>query len=368
MKITLNMIPVKDVFAGYKDNGENGVVGYGGMLDIRPPYQREFVYDEEQMEAVIETSLKEFPLNVMYWVDKEDGTYEVLDGQQRTLSLMKFLDHKYAIDWNGHSYYCDSLPDDEYNKIMNYELMVYICEGSASEKLEWFKTVNIAGEELTDQELRNSVHTGAWLTDAKRHFSKTGCAAYQLGSDYIKGSPIRQDYLEQVLLGISAYQGMDIEQYMALHQNDLDCDELWQYYQDVINWIRKTFITYHKKEMQGQKWFELYNEYSKNTYNATQIDKRIAELLTDEDITKTSGIYRYILSGKEKYLSIREFDNRTKKAVYLEQGGICPMCNKPFKFEEMHGDHKIPWSKGGKTVKENCQMLCRDCNLSKGNK
>ena len=368
MKIKLNMIPVKDIFEGYKDNGEQGVIGYGGILDIRPPYQREFVYDEEQMEAVIDTSLKGFPLNVMYWVDKNDGTYEVLDGQQRTLSLMKFLNHKYAIDLKGHSYYCDSLPDDEYNKIMNYELMVYICEGSSSEKLEWFKTVNIAGEKLTDQELRNSVHTGAWLTDAKRHFSKTGCAAYKLGSDYIKGSPIRQELLEKTLIGISSYQGTDIETYMALHQNDADCDELWQYFQDVINWIKKTFITYYKKQMQSQDWFELYNTYGQGKYNATQLDNRIKELMADYDVKNKNGIYNYVLTCKEKYLSIREFDEPTKKAIYDEQKGICPMCGKHFEISEMHADHKIPWSKGGKTEKENCQMLCRDCNLSKGNK
>ena len=368
MKITLNMISVKDVFAGYKDNGENGVVGYGGMLDIRPAYQREFVYKEEQMKSVINTVLKGFPLNVMYWVDKEDGTYEVLDGQQRTLSIIKFLDHKYAIDIDGHSYYCDSLSDDKYNEIMDYELMIYICEGTASEKLDWFKTVNIAGEELTEQELRNSVHTGAWLTDAKKHFSKSGCAAYQLGSMYIKGTPIRQELLEKTLFGISNLQGTTIEQYMAHHQNDDDCDELWQYYQDVINWVNKTFITYHKKEMLTQNWFELYNEYYKQTFNATKLDKQIRDLMNDYDVTKKSGIYKYVLSGKEKYLSIREFDEPTKKAIYSEQKGICPMCGKHFELSEMHADHKTPWSKGGKTVKENCQMLCRDCNLAKSNK
>ena len=368
MKIELNSICVKDVFDGYKNSGEDGVVGYGGMLDIRPPYQREFVYNEEQMKAVINTVLKGFPLNVMYWVDKEDGSYEVLDGQQRTLSIMQFLDHKYAIELNGHSYYCDSLPNDDFDKIMNYELMVYICEGSASEKLDWFKTVNIAGEELTDQELRNSVHTGPWLTDAKKHFSKTGCAAYLLGNRYITGTPIRQELLESTLQGISSLKETKLEDYMANHQNDSDCDELWQYYQDVIHWIEKTFITYYKKEMLAQNWFDLYNEYHDNVYNASKIDARIKELMNDYDVTKKSGIYKYILSGKEKYLSIRDFDEPTKMAIYGEQKGICPLCGKHFDYKEMHGDHKTPWSKGGKTIKENCQMLCRDCNLSKGNK
>ena len=368
MKIELSNIKVKDVFDGYQDNGEDGVVGYGGMLDIRPPYQREFVYKDEQMKSVIDTVLKGFPLNVMYWVDKENGSYEVLDGQQRTLSIMKFLDHKFTIELNGHSYYWDGLTNDDYNKIMNYELMVYICEGTASEKLDWFKTVNIAGEELTEQELRNSVHTGTWLTDAKRHFSKTGCAAYLIGNQYVSGTPIRQELLEKTLKGISALKGVDIETYMANHQQDDDCDELWQYYQDVINWINKTFITYHKKEMLSQNWFELYNEFHNNTYNATKIDKEIDTLMADYDVVKKSGIYKYILTGKEKYLSIREFDEPTKKAIYSKQKGICPFCGKHFEYKEMEGDHIVPWSKGGKKVPENCQMLCIDCNRTKGNK
>ena len=176
MKIEPKQIKVRDVFDSYVDNGDDGVFAYGGRLAIRPPYQREFVYNDEQAEAVIQTVLKGFPLNVMYWVRVENDRYEVLDGQQRTLSVMQYLKHKFSIALDGKKYYWDALPDDKYNAIMNYEFMVYICEGEESEKLDWFRVVNIAGEKLTEQELRNSVYTGKWLSDAKRYFSKRNCA------------------------------------------------------------------------------------------------------------------------------------------------------------------------------------------------
>ena len=195
MNINLFNIKVKDVFDGFVDKGEDGVFAYGGKLTIRPAYQREFVYDLKQQEAVLHTILKKFPLNTMYWVKTADDEYEVLDGQQRTLSVMQFLSHKLQITVDGKAYYNDSLPDDLYNNLMDYEFMVYICEGTESEKLDWFKIVNVAGEELTPQELRNSVYTGAWLSDAKRHFSKSNCAAKGLSDKYIKGTPIRQELL-----------------------------------------------------------------------------------------------------------------------------------------------------------------------------
>ena len=216
MKIEAKQIKVREVFDSYADNGDDGVFAYGGRLAIRPPYQREFVYNNEQAEAVIQTVLKGFPLNVMYWVRVGNDSYEVLDGQQRTLSVMQYLKHQFSITLDGKKYYWDALPDDKYNAIMNYEFMVYICEGEESEKLEWFKVVNIAGEKLSDQELRNSVYTGEWLSDAKRHFSKRNCAAKLMSDKYITGDPNRQELLEKALKGICEYQGIkEITEYIS---------------------------------------------------------------------------------------------------------------------------------------------------------
>lgn len=366
MQIKLKHIKIRDLFDGYKDSGDDGVVGYGGMLDIRPAYQREFVYDLAQSEEVIHTILKGFPLNIMYWVKKSDNHYEILDGQQRTLSICKYLNHDYEITLNGHKYYWDSLPDSDYEKIMEYELMVYICEGTNKEKREWFEIVNIGGVVLTTQELRNATYTGTWLSDAKRYFSKRNCAAYGLGSKFITGDPNRQQLLEKALKGISSLENTDIDEYMSRHQHDSDADELWQYYQDVIHWIQKVFIKY-RKEMKGIDWFTLYNKYKDNKYNASELEKRIVSLFDDDDVTSFSGIYIYLLSGDEKHLNIRTFDKRTIRSAYEKQKGICKKCLKHFELSEMHADHITPWSRGGKTVPENCQMLCADCNRKKSN-
>ena len=223
MKIEPKSIKVRDVFESYVDNGDDGVFAYGGRLAIRPPYQREFVYDQKQAEAVMHTVLKGFPLNVMYWVKTGDEQYEVLDGQQRTLSVMQYLKHQFPITIDGKKFYWDALPDDKYNAIMDYDFMVYICEGTDSEKLDWFTVVNIAGEKLTEQEIRNISYTGEWLSDAKLHFSKRNCAAKGLSDKYITGDPNRQELLEKVLKGICEYQQIkDITEYMALHKSDAD--------------------------------------------------------------------------------------------------------------------------------------------------
>ena len=374
MKIELKEVKVIDVFDQYADLGDDGVFGYHGLLDIRPPYQRELVYDEPEMQAVIHTVLNGFPLNIMYWVKKEDGKFEVLDGQQRTLSLMKYLSHDFQIIWKGHSYYWDSLPDDELDKIYNYKLMVYVCEGSNSEKKDWFRTVNIAGERLTDQELQNSIYTGTWLSAAKKIFSKRNCAAKLLSDKYVKGDPNRQELLETAIKWICDKQGIEgddpIGTYMSTHQHDSNADELWTYYQSVIDWINRTFPKY-RKEMKGLPWGPWYNQYSNNSYSPTSMESEIARLMSDDDVTSQKGIYHYLLaideteSSREKYLSIRAFDNRTKRNVYEKQRGICAICHKHFEFDEMHADHIKPWSRGGHTVIENCQMLCRDCNLQK---
>lgn len=360
MKIELQKIKIKDVFDGYKDSDEEGVTGYGGKLDIRPKYQREFVYKDAQRNAVIDTIRKDFPLNVMYWNKKEDGTFEVLDGQQRTISFCQYMQGDFSIN----NKYFHSLTNDEREQIENYDLYIYICDGTDSERLEWFRTINIAGEKLTDQELRNATYTGTWLTDAKRHFSKSNCAAYGLADKYMNGSPIRQDYLESALKWIS---GGQIEEYMSKHQHDDDASELWQYFQEVIAWAQRIFPNY-RKEMKGLEWGEFYNKYHDNSYNAQKMETEIVRLMQDEDVTAKKGIYEYLLSGDERHLSIRAFTDNMKREAYERQQGICPICKEHFEINEMEADHITPWSQGGKTIAENCQMLCRDCNRRKSDK
>ncbi|MCD8191840.1 MAG: DUF262 domain-containing protein [Oscillospiraceae bacterium] len=373
MKIEPRQIKVRDVFESYADNGDDGVFAYGGRLAIRPPYQREFVYDNQQAEAVIHTVLRGFPLNVMYWVKVGDDRYEVLDGQQRTLSVMQYLKHQFSVALDGKKYYWDALPDDRYNAIMNYEFMVYICEGEESEKLEWFRVVNIAGEKLSEQELRNSVYTGAWLSDAKRHFSKRNCAAKLLSDKYITGDPNRQELLEKALKGICEYQGIkEITEYMARRKSDADADELWQYFQDVIHWAEKIFPKYYA-DMKGLDWCHFYNEYHNRTYNSSVMGAEVKRLHEDDDVQKPKGIYEFLLCRDTdpfagRLLNLRAFSKREKLAAYSKQNGVCPVCGEHFDYEDMEGDHIKPWSKGGETIPENCQMLCKDCNNKKTDK
>lgn len=373
MKIEPKSIKVRDIFESYSDNGDDGVFAYGGKLAIRPAYQREFVYSPEKAEAVMHTILKGFPLNVMYWVKVGSEKYEVLDGQQRTLSVMKYLKHEFSIAIDGKKYYWDALPDDKFNSIMNYEFMIYICDGNESEKLDWFKVVNIAGEKLTEQELRNSVYTGEWLSDAKKYFSKRNCAAKGLSDKYITGDSNRQELLEKALKGISEFQGIkDITEYMAAHKSDNDADELWQYFQDVISWVQKIFPKYYP-DMKGLDWCHFYNEYHSNLYNSSMMNAEVKRLHEDEDVQKLKGIYEYLLCKDKdpfagRLLNLRAFDKRDKMAAYSKQDGICPICKQHFEFEEMEGDHIKPWSKGGHTTPDNCQMLCKDCNGKKTDK
>lgn len=360
MEIKLNEISVRDVVKGFIDDSENGVVGYDGLLDIRPAFQREFIYDEKERIAVIDTVTKNFPLNVMYWCKTSDEKYELLDGQQRTLSICKYVNG----DFSFNQRYFNNLTETEKNAILNYKLMIYICEGTDKEKLDWFKIINIAGEKLFDQELRNAMYTGTWLYDAKRHFSKTGCPAYSIGEKYMNGSPIRQDYLETVLKWISNKYCCEIEDYMASHQHDEDSNELWMYYQDVLDWVKRLFPNY-RKEMKGLDWGILFNKYKDQSYNSDKLEEQVKELMMDDDVTKKSGIYSYLLSGEQKYLNIRAFTDNQKREAYERQSGVCPMCHKHFEINEMEADHITPWSQGGKTTSENCQMLCRDDNRRK---
>ena len=360
MKIELKKITVRELTNGFEDNDENGVVGYGGKLDIRPSYQREFIYKDKQRDAVIDTVTKEFPLNVMYWAVRENGDFEIIDGQQRTISVCQYVNGDFSVD--GLAFH--NLTNDKKEQILDYELTVYFCSGADSEKLEWFKIINIAGEKLTDQELRNAVYSGSWVSDAKRYFSKNGCAAYGIGSDYLNGSPIRQDYLETAIKWVS---DGDIEEYMSKHQHDQNASALWRYFQDVITWVDSTF-TNKRKFMKGVNWGALYNDYKDGKYDTEKIEEETAKLILDDDIKKKSGIYPYILTRDEKYLSIRAFSDAERQKVYEKQKGVCKVCKEKFELEEMEADHITPWHEGGKTTEKNCQMLCKECNRRKSGK
>lgn len=360
MNVNLLELTIRELVEGYQDNEENGVLGYDGRLDIRPPYQREFVYKDSQRDAVIETVKKGFPLNVMYWASKENGEFEIIDGQQRTISICQYVNRDFSL--NG--LYFKNLPKDKQEQILNYKLTIYVCSGTESEKLDWFKTINIAGEQLFPQELRNAVYSGPWVTDAKRHFSKRNSAAYGIGGDYLSGSAIRQDYLETVIKWMSE---TTVEEFMAERQYEPNANELWLYFKNVINWVEITFPNY-RKEMKGIEWGYLYNKHKDEKLDPIKLEEKIIELMMDDDVTNKKGIYTYLLNGEEKNLSIRTFSLAQKRETYEKQKGICPVCNKKFDFKDMEADHKTPWSKGGRTIPENCQMLCIEDNRKKSGK
>ena len=364
MEIQFKEITIRELAKGYEDSGEGGVIGFDGKLDIRPPYQREFIYKDKQRDAVIKTVTKEFPLNVMYWSVRADGNYEVIDGQQRTISVCQYVEGDFSVKVGSfpEKRAFHNLQEDEQEQILNYKLMVYLCSGTDSEKLEWFKTINIAGEELANQELRNAVYHGSWVSDAKRHFSKSNCPAYSLGKDYLSGAVLRQDYLETAIKWIS--KDGDIEKYMSKHQHKPNANGLWLYFQSVIAWVQATFPAY-RKEMKGIEWGDLYNVFNEQEFDPTKLEAEISKLMEDEDVTKKKGIYSYVLDGKEKHLNIRAFSNNQKREAYERQKGICADCGENFEIEEMEGDHITPWHEGGKTNAENCQMLCKEDNRRK---
>ena len=365
MKIDLQKIKIRKVIDGYKDSAEEGVVAYGGKLDIRPKYQREFVYKEKQRDAVIETVKKGFPLNVMYWMIREDGGYEVLDGQQRTISIGQYVTGDFSLD----NRFFHNLTKEEQDKILDYELMIYLCEGSDKERIEWFTVINTYGEKVNAQEIRNAVYTGPWLSDAKLKFSKRNCVAYLLANDggqLVSGDTVRQEYLETALSWINDGK---IEDYMAKHQHNKNADELWNYFQNVIAWVRSVFPNY-RREMSNVPWGVLHNQFKEKKFDSKKLEKEISELMQDEDVTKKSGIYEYVLTKNEKFLNIRAFTDKMKREAYERQKGICPHCKgenkkKKWEIEEMEADHIKPWHEGGKTTAENCQMLCKEHNRTK---
>ena len=317
MNIELKSIPIRDLITGYSNNSDTGVRAYGGSLDVRPPYQREFRYDEKQKRAVIETIMKGFPLNIMYWSEDGDGTFEMIDGQQRTLSICEFYTHDFNIvDKDRGVLFFNTLTDGEKQAFLDYELTVYFCSGTDKEKLDWFRVINIAGERLFDQELRNAVYVGPFVTDARRHFSKNGCPAYKIGGDYMTGKLEEQAYLETVLRWAARKEGIKddkpIDKYMAIHQHDPNANKLWAYYMQIITWVRSTFPHY-RKEMKGLDWGAMFDEFGEEIYDVDALEKQIHDFMEDDEIMKKAGIYRYVLSGDLRDLSFRTFDKKQKR-------------------------------------------------------
>lgn len=373
MTIKQMEVTVGEITKGYTNNDEQGVRGYDGRLDIRPAYQREFIYDDKEQQAVITTVLHGYPLNVMYWVKRSADAncpYEVMDGQQRTLSLCEYVAGKFSHNFKNFF----NQPADIQQRILNYPLTIYVCEGEASEKLEWFKTINIAGKPLNEQEINNAIYAGPFVTDAKRHFSKSNCGAWRLAKNLVNGKTIRQDFLKQALQWMADHETREGHPktavgYMAIHQHDPNANNLWSYFQNVVNWATTNFDqTKFRQIMKGLDWASYYDDFGKETLDSAALSKRISALLRDGEIQRPQGIIPYVLTGDEQKLDLRTFPEDIKLAVYERQGHRCEHCGKTFDYEFMEADHIMPWAKGGRTVLENCQMLCAECNRRKSDK
>ena len=360
MKIDLQHIKIRDIAEDYRNDLEQGVYGYGGKLNIRPIYQREFVYGEKERNAVIDTVMKGYPLNVLYWVKSDDGTYEVLDGQQRTISICEYVKGLFSID----GLFFHSPPDDVKEKFYEYELMIYICEGSHSEKLAWFETINIAGMVLSQQEIRNAIFAGPWVTHAKSYFSKIGCPAYSTANRYLSGKMNRQAFLETAIKWISKN---NIRDYMSENQHNASAVDLWNYFSSVISWVEATFKIY-RKEMKGIDWAFLYDDFKDENLNPDELELEIKKLMEDDEVEKKKGIYEYVLRRDEKFLNLRAFSDQQKREMYEKQDGLCNIRKKPYPIEDMEADHIDPWSQGGRTIVENGQMIHKEENRRKSNK
>jgi len=357
MKFVLKEISIGEIVEGYVDHAEEGIIGYNGKLNIRPKYQREFVYNDVRRNAVIYSIRRGFPINVMYWVENAEGMYEILDGQQRTISICQYIAGDYPIIVAGQPKTFQNLTEEEQQQLLDYKLMIYFCDGNDKGKIDWFRIINITGEKLTDQELRNAIYAGEWLNCAKELFSKNNCKAYMLAKGYVDGSLIRQELLEKAISWIS--QGK-IEKYMSDHQHDTDAEELWEYFKNVIEWVQRTFPGY-RKEMKGLDWGAFYNRYKDEEFDVKALEKEIQILMMDIDVTDKKGIYQYVLSGDERCLNIRGFNNNQKRETYERQGGICAKCGNHFDMRQMDAEHVVTWKQGGKTNIKNCQMVCKTC-------
>jgi len=389
METTLKEYSVKQIVEGfiYNELEGKGLFGLAGNLTIQPEYQRNYIYaDGKRDAAVIDSLLKGYPLGLIYFNEVTNDRFEVLDGQQRITSVGRFVTGKFAIkDENGREQLYGSLPDDKQAKIINSSLLVYHCKGEESEIKEWFKTINISGIPLNEQELLNAVYSGTFVTLAKAEFSNSANSNIQKWNAYISGSADRQDYLATAIKWIANSKMIENEKYMAAHRRDTDINELKRYFTTVIDWAGGVFLDI-ENEMRKLEWGRLYETYHKNSYNPTAVSKAVRRLYSDVYVKNRKGIFEYVLGGETdtKLLEVRVFDDAVRKSVYNKQlaeaaeKGMsnCPLCNmghdgnknKIWQLSEMDADHVTAWSKGGATDINNCQMLCKTHNRAKGNK
>lgn len=379
-------ITVEAIIDGFEYNEleEKGLFGLGGRLTIQPEYQRSYIYaDGKRDVAVIDSLLKGYPIGLIYFNKTENDAYEVLDGQQRITSIGRFVRGLFAArDANGNQQYYSGLPTEMQARIMNTLLLVYICEGEETEIKDWFRTINIAGVPLNNQEILNAVYSGPFVTRAREEFSNSANSNVQKWSAYISGSVNRQDFLERALEWVSHGR---VDDYMSKHRNKSDIAELKEYFNKVIDWISSVF-TDVESEMKGLEWGRLYETYHNHVYDPAKVSAEVNKLLNDDYVDDRRGVFEYVLGGSKdtKLLNIRMFDDKTKKISYARQTATaevngesnCPYCamghdankKKIWKLEEMDADHASAWSKGGETTPENCQMLCKAHNRAKGNR
>lgn len=377
---------VRDVIDGFEYNEleGKGLFGLAGKLTIQPEYQRSYIYNDGKKDvAVIDSILKGYPIGILYFNQTGEGTYEVLDGQQRITSIGRFVSGKFPVrDHNGHEQYFTGLAQTQKEKIMDTPLLVYVCEGDEPEIKDWFRTINIAGVPLTQQEILNAVYSGPFVTLARHEFSNSSNSHMQKWTAYIAGDVKRQAVLECAFDWVSHVQ---IDAYMSKHRNDNNINELKNYFTDVINWISTVFIDV-ESEMRGLEWGRLYETYHKQRFDPSEVSKQLHHLLSSFEVKDRKGVFEYILGGSNdtKLLNVRVFDEPTKKIVYREQTKTaeakaisnCPLCaighdaskGKIWSLSDMDADHVAAWSKGGATNIKNCQMLCKTHNRAKGNR
>ncbi len=396
METRLEKYTIKQVTEGfhYSKLEEKGLYGLSGRLTVQPEFQRAYLYIENGKDAaVIDSVLKGYPIGLLYFnvVDRDKGTLEVLDGQQRITSLGRFREGQFAVTVDGHEQNFSSLPPELREKFLNTELLAYECEGTEPEIKEWFKTINIAGIPLKEQELLNAVYSGTFVTAAKAAFSNSKSAIMHKWQSYVLGDPKRQDILAIALKWIAAKRGVSVSGYMATHRGDADCGELREYFEAVIGWVEHVFVRPPDKEMRGQPWADFYETYNKYPYDPAAVDARVEELRGDPAVHSDKGIYEYVLgefaSGVDanpKLLDIRIFEDSVKKQAYKAQTTAakaksvsnCSICEhvansnqtRIYKFDEMEADHVTAWSKGGASTLANCEMLCITHNRAKGNR
>ena len=370
MDIVRKNIKIKNLVEGFTEKGIDGVFSMNGQLNIRPSFQREFVYTGSERERVIDSVIKGRPLNIIYFSQNDDGSYEVLDGQQRITSICQFATNQFSAKIEGKNKSMAILKSHkEDQKFFDYEIEVNVCTGTKEELIEWFEIINIANKPLTKQEIRNAVYSGPLVSSLKSDYSDRGTLYCQKFKAYSKKQIIRQDFLEEVLSWYIDHitdSYTDIDDYLAVHiYKEEERAKINEYTLDIHNWIEKVFPTYYAN-MRGLKWGIFYNKY-KDKIN-TDKSKEVSILMADDEVTEKKGIFQYVVSGEEKWLSIRTFDEKTRIEAYEKQKGICVKCSEEFKLKEMQADHITPWSKGGKTIADNCQMLCAKCNRTKSDK